>query len=281
MAQSKISKIKEAFSRGELSHALLLETHFGSPDGLESLFQSILCQKQNAQPCGTCESCQIPLNFNGDRQHPDFYIARPATEAAYAVEQVREWESSFLYLSKNISPKKLLVITQAEKLSGTQNSASNALLKILEEPRPHTHIMLVTANSLRLLATIRSRSLKINLKSELPTPEVTSMESLREIQEALWGNFPKTSELSNSTWWKDRSARIAELEEKLPLLWRSATSRLAQSPSNEALSFWTHWKHYEDFLWAVRHYGNPALHWLNFKRKVLSNQPWRTSKLFG
>lgn len=277
----KIFKLKDAFSRNELSHALLLETHTGKGEGLESLFKSILCIKGQADACGACESCQIDLLLNQDRQHPDFLYAGSANDNAYAVEQVREWESSFLFLSRNIAPKKLLVISNAERLSGTQNAAANALLKVLEEPRPHTHLILLTSNSLRLLPTIRSRSLKINLKTELPAPQVESADSLHEILEALWGRFPKTSELSSATWWKDKNARITELEEKLPQLWKTATQRLAQSPREEALSFWTHWKHYEDFLWAVRHYGNPALHWLNFKRKVLTAQPWRISKLFG
>ncbi|MEZ4816055.1 MAG: hypothetical protein R3A80_12780 [Bdellovibrionota bacterium] len=281
MAHNKISKIKEAFAKDKLSHALLLETHLGAATGLESLFQTILCQKRGIEACMECESCLIPFNLNDERRHPDFMITRPGAASGYSVEQVRDWESRFLYLSKNVSPKKLLVITQAEKLAGTQNAAANALLKVLEEPRPHTHLILLTSNSLRLLATIRSRSLKINLKNETPAPDLSSVNEFQEIQEALWGLFPKTSDLSNPTWWKDKAARIAELEEKAPLIWRQCTLRLAQSPREEALSFWTHWKHFEDFLWAVRHYGNPALHWLNFKRKVIGGQPWRISKLFG
>lgn len=282
MPDTKLSKLKSAFSRNELSHALILETHTGRAEGVESLFQSILCIKGQSEACGTCESCQTPLLMKGDRQHPDFLYTESATDHAYTVEQVREWESSFLFLSRNLSPKKLLVITQAERLSGTQNSAANALLKVLEEPRPHTHVILLSSNSLRLLGTIRSRALKINLKKELPLPSMESnLSNLTEIQAALWGRFANNSELSNPTWWKDKSERIVELEEKLSLLWKSCSEQLAQSTPETAARFWTHWKHYEDFLWAIKHYGNPSLHWLNFKRKVLSGQPWRTSKLFG
>ena len=277
---SKVTKLRESLARGELSHALLLEAPDHSIPELEPLFRSILCQNQNA--CGKCESCLIQLDLEGtERRHPDFWIVRPDAEKEnYSVEQVREWESRFLYLSKNISPKKLLVVTQAEKLAGTQNAPANALLKILEEPRAHTHLILVSANTLRLLATIRSRCLKVNLRAEL-SPKEELKEDFSEILDALWGRFGKDSHLSNAVWWKDKSDRIAKLEGSVPQLWKKATSMLAHASQEEALNFWTSWKHYEDFLWALRRYGNPPLHWLNFKRKVLTGQTWRISKLFG
>jgi hypothetical protein len=280
----KIVKLMESLSRGELSHALLLETPENSLAQLEPLFRSILCTRPGIGSCGQCESCKIPLDLEKlERHHPDFWVVQPENENAYSVEQVREWESRFLYLSKNIASRKLLVIPQAEKLNGTQNAAANALLKILEEPRSGTFLILLSSNTLRLISTIRSRCMKINLKLELQSSRGVGeqIESQSEVVQALWGKFPKDSELSNATWWKNKAERIAALESAVPQLWRSATSDLAAKSRDEALAFWARWKHFEDFLWAVRHYGNPGLHWLNFKRKVISNQPWRISKLFG
>lgn len=286
----KILKLQESLSRGALSHALLIETHDNTLPALESFFRSFLCQKGKVYSCGhddpnPCESCRIPLGLESrERQHPDFWVPQSETETAYTVEQVREWESKFLYLSKNIAPRKLLVIPQAEKLSGTQNAAANALLKILEEPRPGTFLILMSSNTLRLLPTIRSRCLKINLKSELANQDIHSETlnlELNEIFDALWGRFMKTSNFSNASWWKNKAERISAIEAAVPLLWKKAKLELPRASRDEALAFWTRWKHFEDYLWALKHYGNPGIHWLNFKRKVLLGQPWRLSKLFG
>lgn len=280
--QPKISKLKASLSRGELSHALLLETPENSLSQLEPLFKSFLCQKGAIEACGVCDSCQTPMDLEKfERYHPDFWVTQTETENAYSVEQVREWESRFLHLSKNLAPRKLLVIPNAEKLSGTQNAAANALLKILEEPRPGTHLILLSTNTLRLIPTIRSRCLKVNLKSELVTEVKTLSGEFEEVTNALVGKFSKDSDLSNATWWKNKSERIAALEAAIPLLWRKSVQGIGSQSREESMAFWTRWKHFEDFLWAVRHYGNPGIHWLNFKRKVQSGQQWRISKLFG
>ena len=284
--QQKIARLQEALSRNELAHALLLEIPEISISKLEPFFKNFLCQKQGVAACGVCDSCLVSLDvtshlLKGERHHPDFWIVKPENESGYSVDQVRLWEAQFLYLSKNMAPKKLLVITQAEKLLGTQNSAANALLKILEEPRPHTHLILLSATPLRLISTIRSRCLKVNLRSEFKAEKLELSAELREILQALEGKFSSKSQLSTPSWWKERAERISLLETNIPLLWKEASSKISGLSREEALRVWTSWKHYEDFLSAVKHYGNPSLHWLNFKRKVLGGQPWRISKLFG
>lgn len=288
----KVLKLQEALHAGKLSHALLLESAVGSQNFLEPFFRSFLCLKDEVQPCGTCDSCRTNLNLNGEdnRQHPDFWFTQPQSETGYTVEQVRDWGAKFLHLSKNLSKRKLLVIDQAEKLGGTQQISANAMLKILEEPRAGTYLVLLTHKPYKLLSTIRSRCMKISLKLETAHYMQDQVESLAneesvfsEILDVLNCNFKSggRSNLSNSFWWKERALRISELERMHSGLWQAVRGSVERGDSDLANRLWSHWRHFEDFLVALKLYGNPPLHWLNFKRKVKGESPWRTSKLFG
>lgn len=283
----KLLVLQSALSKGKLSHALLIESANGSQAYFESFFKSFLCVKGKPEPCGTCDSCRSNLNFNGEdnRQHPDFWFTKPEGDAGYIVDQIRDWGSKFLNLSKNLSPRKLLVVSEAEKLSGAQNGAANALLKILEEPRPDTYIILLTSKPYKMLATIRSRCLKLSFKKETSIASRISAES-PAFSEFL-GLFTnqksvgQKSELSNAMWWKDKQTRLRELDSIHGSLWEQLKVSLPDLNDSEAMILWNRWKHFEDFIGAVKLYGNPPLHWLNFKRKVKGETPWHTSKLFG
>ena len=67
--------------------------------------------------------------------------------------------NKWLYQTSGISPFKFLVIYQADLLN---ISASNACLRILEEPPVGCHCILLTTKPNNLLITIRSRCYKIN-----------------------------------------------------------------------------------------------------------------------
>jgi DNA polymerase III delta prime subunit len=282
----KLIKIKQALAKGKLSHALLIESLEGSQSHFEDLFRAILCEKGSS--CGQCDSCQTPLDLNNEkRSHPDFFYATPQAELSYSVDQVREWGGQFLFLAKNISPRKLLVISSAEKLSASTQAPANALLKILEEPRPDIFILLLTSKPYKLLATIRSRCLKISFKEEtkgFSSKKKTEDSLFNEIIDMLLipqGSKAQKSQFSNPTWWKERALRIEELENIHAQAWDFLKNRLTHFSKEEALHFWARWKHFEDFILAVKQYGNPPLHWLNLKRKIKGNVSWRTLKLFG
>jgi DNA polymerase III delta prime subunit len=282
----KLLKLKQALAKGKLSHALLLESFEESQIYFEGLFRTILCDE--GSDCGRCDSCRTPLDLNNEkRSHPDFFYTTPQAELSYSVDQVREWGGQFLYLAKNIAPRKLLVISQAEKLSGNTQAPANALLKILEEPRPDIFILLLTSKPYKLLATIRSRCLKISFKEETKSFSLKKKSEdslLQEILDLLM--VPKNSksiksQFSNPTWWKERALRLEELEQIHTQAWNLLKGRIAHFSQEETLQFWTRWKHFEDFISAVKQYGNPPLHWLNLKRKIKGDVSWHMSKLFG
>ncbi len=149
--------------------------------------QALFCARPQAQGlgCGTCTPCQ----WFGAATHPDYRLLEPESAAAppgvegaspaglsdspraspgsawITVDQVREL-SDFLVLSTHQQGYRVLVVDPAEALNP---NAANALLKVLEEPRPGTVFLLVSHHPARVPATILSRCQSFKLALP-PTP---------------------------------------------------------------------------------------------------------------
>ena len=114
-------------------------------------------------PCGECGQCQRI----SQGVHPDIRVIGLGTgddegtnRRDIRIEQVREIES-FLNLTPYEGACKVIIVDGAELMN---TAASNALLKTLEEPPPHSLLLLLTANEDALLPTIRSRCSALYLK---------------------------------------------------------------------------------------------------------------------
>jgi DNA polymerase III delta prime subunit len=79
-------------------------------------------------------------------------------EESIKIEQVRDLGYK-LSLKPYAAKYKIALIDNAHNLTV---EAANALLKVLEEPKPFTILFLITDNTTRLLPTISSRAQKIN-----------------------------------------------------------------------------------------------------------------------
>lgn len=165
----------------KLPHALIFKGKegIGKHDFTITFAKSYLCQSPltNYLPCETCSSCNwFP------QSHPDFKHISPIEsdddefskrkifrKKNIVIDQIREL-SEYLELSAHEEKgKRIVLIEPAEALN---QSASNALLKILEEPPENTLFILVTSQSQKLIATIRSRCQLL----DLPAP---SLEEVR------------------------------------------------------------------------------------------------------
>ncbi|MDD5290057.1 MAG: DNA polymerase III subunit delta' C-terminal domain-containing protein [Patescibacteria group bacterium] len=106
-------------------------------------------------PCGACEFCREV----GKKIHPDFFwLAKETGDKNISVEQIREIKDK-LSAKSFFKSYKIAIISGAENLS---LSAANALLKVLEEPRGRTIIILIAERIDGLPKTIVSRSQKIH-----------------------------------------------------------------------------------------------------------------------
>ncbi|MDX2083156.1 MAG: AAA family ATPase [Rickettsiales bacterium] len=90
--------------------------------------------------------------------HPDlFLISKDTEKREIGIDKIRAI-SSFVNQTSAISKNKFIIIDSACELN---KSASNALLKILEEPRDNNFLILISHNLNRILPTIRSRCLTL------------------------------------------------------------------------------------------------------------------------
>ena len=99
--------------------------------------------------------------------HPDLIIidaeikdGEPRKQPTITIEEVRG-VIQFLRLTASESKYKVVVIDGADYMN---ISASNAMLKILEEPPKNTIIFLIASSAFKILPTIRSRCLNLKLK---------------------------------------------------------------------------------------------------------------------
>jgi DNA polymerase-3 subunit delta' len=160
------SGLQQARSGERLPHALLFsgDEDCGHEAFIRSVAKSLLCLSpdlaHNGQACGKCRSCRV---FSANA-HPDFSLVEaPADKQVISVDQIRAL-NRFLELSCSYSPVRVALIREADRMNV---NAANSLLKSLEEPSAHTHILLFSSRSSVLLPTIRSRCQQIRL----PLPE--------------------------------------------------------------------------------------------------------------
>jgi DNA polymerase-3 subunit delta' len=178
-------------NRERLPHALLVSgaAGIGKTQFARALGAGVLCETpRDGLACGTCSSCHWLSQGN----HPDYReivpeaaeedveteeVASAKAEKAKSVvikiDQIRA-VADFFSLSTHRSGFRVLLLHPAEAL---QPAAANALLKTLEEPPPHTLIVLVSDRPARLLATIRSRCRALHLAAP---PEKEALRWLRD-----------------------------------------------------------------------------------------------------
>ncbi len=158
--QCKYWNLLQAARRNDrLPHALLLAGIEGSGVGAfaRRFAWSLICQQPAAsgQPCAGCKNC---LLFRSDN-YPEVTSVEPAEQGRQIrVNQVREL-AAFLQLTCQFGGYKVAIVEPAEAMN---LSAANSLLKILEEPPPRTLLMLVSYDTARLPATVRSRCQRMN-----------------------------------------------------------------------------------------------------------------------
>jgi DNA polymerase-3 subunit delta' len=160
--------LRRILETGRLPGAMLFTGEEGIGKKLFALeiARALNCRSpQGAEGCGKCPSCvrisklNYPQSYDSDdwkgivwTDHADVGLVT-APKRLLLVEQMRQIERE-----ANFRPfegkARVFLVDDAENMN---DSAANALLKILEEPPPTSHIILLTARPAMLAATIRSR----------------------------------------------------------------------------------------------------------------------------
>ena len=197
------NRLAGAVASGRLPQGLLFEGPRGVGKQRLALWlgQALLCERNRGrgqqEGCGDCRPCRLVLTLS----HPDLHwfvpveLERRAADADKQVELAEEALGEVLAarrerplyeppsgmashgiasvrlllrklaLTPVMGPRKVFVIGDAERLvpqTGAE-AAANALLKALEEPPADSVFVLTTAEPDALLATIRSRVVRVRV----------------------------------------------------------------------------------------------------------------------
>jgi hypothetical protein len=172
--------------KNERVHSGYLFTGGGAPprDAARAFARALACERPHeGWSCEDCTGCRrsiedpeadaIAIDGKGKRgptlrrvgDHPDLlWVERGADDTRVTVGQIRDMQAA-LRLGANEGGRRVAVVADAELMN---TSAQNALLRVLEEPPHATTLILVARRASALLATIRSRSVRIRFPNEPP-----------------------------------------------------------------------------------------------------------------
>lgn len=161
--------LQKRIQQQSLPHAIMLSgiADVGKTLFANAIIHSLLCEQRDeaGYACGKCRAC----HWLSAQSHPDLLILEPEEPgASIKIEAVRHLIDRFTQRAHQ-GGFKIALINPAEAMP---IGATNALLKILEEPTPNTLILLISQQAQLLPATIRSRCQ--NLLFPLPNSGMAS-----------------------------------------------------------------------------------------------------------
>jgi DNA polymerase-3 subunit delta' len=153
----QIEILKNALRENTLAHAYLFTgvAGIGKMTVARALAKILHCKNTSDDFCDCCIPCK---QITGDT-HPDTLIIEPEGNTI-KISQIRQLQEQLAYTVYE-GNKKVVIIDNADRMT---IQAANCLLKTLEEPPPHTILILVTSIPYRIPSTIRSRCQRLMLK---------------------------------------------------------------------------------------------------------------------
>ncbi|MCU1601554.1 MAG: polymerase subunit delta [Frankiales bacterium] len=165
VGQEAVVEQLSAAARGNgMTHAWLFTGPPGSGRSVaaRAFAAALQCADQG---CGTCEACHQALSGN----HPDVAVIVP--EGLHLlIDQARE----VIQRSSRMPTRGRWQVTLIEDADRMEERTSNTLLKAVEEPPPHSVLLLCAPSVDDLLPTIRSRCRLVQLR----TPSVQAVQSV-------------------------------------------------------------------------------------------------------
>jgi len=154
-----IERFRQSLETGRMSHAYL----FVGPPGIgkelftRELAKALLCAQDTGEACGLCPACHKVEHGN----HPDVTFVRRiertskgARKTQIVIDQMREEIQEPIAYKPFEGRFKVFVVAEAERMT---EEAQNCLLKTLEEPPPHSLLILLAARLEPFVDTVVSR----------------------------------------------------------------------------------------------------------------------------
>lgn len=180
--------LANAISSGRVPHAYL----FSGPRGVGKtstarILAKVLNCAQSPEVCGECSACkEIASGQAIDVQEIDGASNR-------GIEHIRNIKENASYAPLSMKYK-IFIIDEVHMLT---KEASNALLKVLEEPPAHLIFMLATTEANKVLPTIRSRCQHYLLK-RIPIATITSRLAEIAAAEGFTYEIPALEEIARA-----------------------------------------------------------------------------------
>ncbi len=146
-----------ALSSGRIAHAYLFcgPRGTGKTSTARSLAKAVNCLTNGkGEPCNTCSMCQAVTEARA------LDVIEIDAASNTGVDDIRSLREKVNY-APNQARYKVYIIDEVHMLS---TSASNALLKTLEEPPPHVIFILATTEAHKILPTIMSRCQRFDFR---------------------------------------------------------------------------------------------------------------------
>ena len=161
-----------AIAKDRMSHFYLISGPEGSgKHTLARLLAAAALCRDGRKPCLQCSSCRKVL----ENCHPDFITVEDPEHKNVAVKIIRQFRED-VFIRPNEADRKVYLLPQEMGIEG-----QNALLKILEEPPAYGVFLLLSDTPEKLLPTVRSRCVELEMK---PLPPAV-------LKSALTREYPK------------------------------------------------------------------------------------------
>ena len=163
-------RIREAATRGALSHALLLTGSGARLELARYAAAAMECEAEGSRPCGVCRACRKVE----EDIHPDVITVRDDEHKNVSVAVVREMRSD-AYIRPNEGRRKVYIFPDCALLT---EQDQNVLLKIVEEGPPYAAFLFCAENPSGVLQTLRSRCVELKLRPSENRSEAPEMAEL-------------------------------------------------------------------------------------------------------
>ena len=231
--------------QGRLPHALLVAgpPGVGKAQLAQALAGALVCTQlqHDGRRCGACRGCRL---FDA-HVHPDvLHIATEEAAKVITVDQIRR-VVDFAAMTRQQAPVKVVLIAPADRMN---INAANSLLKTLEEPTPHTILILVTASPSLLPATVLSRCQRYNVDrppTALARAWLTEELGAREDTDVLLALSNGAPCLARDLAQSDMLALRQRFFESFVAIWRGQTGTV------------------DSAAWWSKHDMVQAMYWLN------------------
>lgn len=157
--EQMIEHFKSAIQMKKVSHAYIIQGDYDSGKKMlaNAFAKTLQCEKKGSDPCNQCQSC---LQADSKNQ-PDIIYVTHEKPNSIGIDDVRKQINHTIQIKPYSSEYKIYIVDEVEKMT---MEAQNAILKTIEEPPAYAILILLTTNVGKLLPTILSRCVVLNIK---------------------------------------------------------------------------------------------------------------------